>query len=334
MAILPFVRTISLACALHLERLKYAYLAALSTLLIAGIVLWFAFLAAPPGFPAGVILSVARGESVGRVAQELEEQRVIASPLLFKALFRIMPGTHGVQSGRYVFAKPAGVIEVAWNLAHGVTGIAPIRITVPEGTAVQQMASIVAAAIPDFDIRSFLALAKPHEGYLFPDTYFFAADATPEEVIGRMQENYRTHIARFSDRIRASGKTEEEIITMASLLEGEGKTLEDRRIIAGILWKRIAIGMALQVDAPFGYARGVTGYAPTAADLKSATPYNTYTHTGLPPSPISNPGDESILAALTPEKTEYLYYLTGTDGAMHYARTLAEHADNQRKYLK
>lgn len=334
MAFLPFVRIVGLACALHLERLKYAYVALLVVLIVLGGGIWGVLFAASSGFPAGTILMVAPGESVGKVARELKAERVIASPFVFRVLFRLMPGTHGVQSGRYVFNKPAGIVEVAWHLGHGVTGIAPLRVTVPEGTAVEQMAYIVAAAVPDFDIRAFLALAKPHEGYLFPDTYFLSADATPEEVITRMKENYRTHIARFSDRIQTSGKTEEEIITMASLLEGEGKTLEGKRIIAGILWKRLTIGMALQVDAPFGYARGVAGYAPTATDLKSASPYNTYTHPGLPPTPINNPGDESILAALTPTASEYLYYLTGTDGTMRYARTLAEHADNQRKYLK
>ena len=105
-------------------------------------------------------------------------------------------------------------------------------------------------------------------------------------------------------------------------------------MVAGILWHRIALGMPLQVDAVFGYIFDKQTFSPSLADLKVDSPYNTYTHRGLPPGPISNPGLESLLAAATPTKTSYLYYLTGSDGAMHYAKTLAQHKANRVKYLQ
>lgn len=121
---------------------------------------------------------------------------------------------------------------------------------------------------------------------------------------------------------------------MASLIEREAKTDEDRKTIAGILWNRIDLKMPLQVDAVFGYIKGIDTYHPTSEDLSIESPYNTYLHAGLPPTPISNPGLESLHAAATPTKTDYLYYLTGKDGVMHYAKTFEEHKANRAKYLK
>ena len=117
---------------------------------------------------------------------------------------------------------------------------------------------------------------------------------------------------------------------MASILEKEARKLETRKVIAGILWKRIEIGMPLQVDAVFGYIHATSTYSPTFEDLEVDSPYNTYTNRGLPPGPIGNPGLESIRAALEPTKTPYLYYLTGKDGFMYYAKTFDQHVANRR----
>jgi UPF0755 protein len=126
-----------------------------------------------------------------------------------------------------------------------------------------------------------------------------------------MRDNFDTKISGLSEDIIASGHSISDIIIMASIIEKEARTNEDRHIVSGILWNRIKIGMALQVDA-----------AP-----------ETYKHTGFPPTPIYNPGLDSIEAALHPTKTNYLYYLTGKDGLMHYATTFAGHQTNLKKYL-
>jgi UPF0755 protein len=334
MTLAQFFQIGFLVLEMHLSRLKYFYLAFLVMLTLIVGSIWLVFFAAPAHFPVGQFITIDSGTSVSRAASNLRTTDAINSRLLFKALVRFMPGAHGVQSGKYVFDQPAGILAVAWNLTHGVSGIPTTRITFPEGTTVRQMGQALGTSIPGFDEQRFDSLALPAEGYLFPDTYFFLPDTTEVEAMDIMRANYDAHTKDLEPKFVAFGKSEREILTMASLLEGEGKTPEDKRVIAGILWHRIALGMPLQVDATFGYIYGKTGYVPTGADLKSNSAYNTYRYTGLPPTPINNPGDVSIEAAITPTKSDYLYYLTGDDGAMHYARTLAEHIANQKKYLK
>lgn len=285
-------------------------------------------------FPVGKPITIEPGTSVTHAAAELREGGYIRSTLLFRVLYRVMPSTHGVQSGKYVFTQPAGEFTVAWNIAHGIAGVPTVKVTFPEGTTARQMGALLAAALPAFDENVFDSAAIPAEGYLFPETYFFLPGTTEAEAVDMLRATYMARIKKYSDAIAASGHSEQQIITMASLLEGEGKTLEDRRMIAGILWKRLAIGMPLQVDATFGYDYGKTGYVPTAADLKNNSAYNSYRYKGLPPTPINNPGDVAIEAALTPTTSAYLYYITGDDGHMHYAKTFDEHIANQKKYLK
>lgn len=133
--------------------------------------------------------------------------------------------------------------------------------------------------------------------------------------------------------VEKSGRSLEDIIVMASILEGEAKTREDMEIVSGILWKRIEIGMPLQVDTSFVYILGKATEDLTLSDLEVKSPYNTYLYKGLPPGPISNPGLDSIRAAVNPTTTPYLYFLTGNDGKMYYARTFDEHVKNKQKYL-
>jgi len=130
-------------------------------------------------------------------------------------------------------------------------------------------------------------------------------------------------------------KTREEIIIMASILEKEASNnLEQKQIISGILWKRIHIGMLLQVDAPFLYERGKESSQLSRADLKKDSLYNTYVHKGLTPTPIGNPGYDSLYAAAHPIQSEYLFYLHGSDGKVHYAKNHTEHVTNKQKYIK
>jgi UPF0755 protein len=318
----------------HVSRLRYRYGAILLGLAIVSLLLWYFLFLPVKGFPTGVPITIESGASVRHAASELREGGYIRSTWLFRVLYRLMPDTHGVQSGKYVFMEPVGEYTVAWNLAHGVAGVPTVRVTFPEGTTARQMGAALERALPAFDEDKFDTAAIPAEGYLFPDTYFFLPGTTESEAVEILRANYTKRIAKYLDQIATSGHSEREILTMASLLEGEGKTLEDRRMIAGILWKRMSIGMPLQVDASFGYIYGKTGYVPTGADLKGNSAYNTYRYKGLPPTPINNPGDVAILAALTPTKSEYFYYITGDDGKMYYAKTLEGHVVNQRKYIK
>src|SRR3989344_259098 len=134
--------------------------------------------------------------------------------------------------------------------------------------------------------------------------------------------------------IAAQKKTLDEIIIMASILEEEVKSTEDRKIVSEILWKRLKLGMGLNVDSALTYVLGKISAELTASDLKYDSRYNTYRYRGLPPTPISNPGMDAILAAMNPATTKYFYYLTGKDGKTYYAETLEKHALNKRKYLR
>jgi UPF0755 protein len=334
MTFVQFFQIGFLVLSMHLSRLKYWYATVFVVFVLVLGSFSYIFLLPSPGFYPNTTLVVAPGASVRHEAALLKEAHLIRSTFLFRALYRLMPGTHGVQSGVYDFIRPIGELRLAWNLAHGIGEVPEARITFPEGTTVRQMGAQLARSLPGVNEQEFDRLAIPDEGYLFPDTYFFRSDATTTEVIALLKSNFDDHLAGIAAKIDAFGKPAREVIIMASILEGEGKTLEDKRIIAGILWHRIALRMPLQVDATFGYIYGRTGYVPTAKDLASNSAYNSYRYKGLPPTPINNPGDISLEAAVTPTKSNYLYYLTGDDGTMHYAKTFAEHIANQKKYLK
>ena len=148
-----------------------------------------------------------------------------------------------------------------------------------------------------------------------------------------MEDNFEAKINSLS-AFATTTRSKEDIIIMASILENETRTPEDRRIVSGILWKRLKLGMPLQVDASFVYVNGKNTYELTANDLKIDSPYNTYKYQGLPPGPIGNPGLDSILAALNPTTTKYLYFLSSLDGKMYYAQTFEQHKKNRELYLK
>ena len=270
------------------------------------------FFGVPFSFPTNQIITVAEGLSAGEVTRALVERQVIRSRFAFGLIFRLSGKEEQIKSGDYIFERPLGVFSVIRRLTEPIFGIDQVKITVPEGLSVREMAEIFSQSLPNFDKLEFINLAGSEEGYLFPDTYFFFANATSGEVIAKMENNFRRKVSLFDEAARKSGRTLEEVVVMASLIEAEVREPEVRRIVAGILWKRLDIGMALQVDA--------------------APP--TYEFPGLPSLPITNPGLDSIEAALNPTKTEYFYYLSGSDGTTHYARTLEEHKINKEKFLR
>lgn len=290
--------------------------------------------AAPIDFPAGTIVNIAPGTSLPEAASELAEAHVIAHPIVLRAILRLSGESGDIKTGAYRFNEPEDIFTVADRLVNGSYGLPMKRITFVEGVTIREISDQVAAAFPNISTNSFLAVTKGQEGYLFPDTYFFVPSADATTVMRAMRANFSAKITSLSEQIAVSGHSTNEILTMASLIEKEARTDNDRRMISGILWSRIDKGMPLQVDAVFGYIFGRDTYSPSLTDLRVDSPYNTYVHKGLPPSPINNPGLDAIEAALNPTPSGYLYYLTDHNSVMHYATTYAIHKANERKYLK
>ncbi|MCX6796447.1 MAG: endolytic transglycosylase MltG, partial [Candidatus Falkowbacteria bacterium] len=174
------------------------------------------------------------------------------------------------------------------------------------------------------------------EGYLFPDTYRIYKDATIEEVVVKMLDNFDKKLtAELRAEIARQKKTIYEIIIMASILEKEVRTPEDMQIVAGIFWKRLENNYPLESCATLAFILGVNKPQYSVEDTKLRSPYNTYLNQGLPPGPISNPGIEAIKAAIYPKDSPYHYFLSRLDtGETVFSQTYSEHLQNKAKYLK
>ncbi len=279
-------------------------------------------------------IAVTKGDSVALIARELRDADVLVATLPLRLLLRVSGGDGQMHAGVYRFNTPENVFVIARRLLTAEYGLPSARITFPEGYTSFDMAREVHEALPSISEAEFLALAKPEEGYLFPDTYDFSGSVTAASIIKTLRDTFKSKTASLAATGAAHTHTLAEIVIVASLVEKEARTDENRRLVAGVLWNRVDRDMPLQVDAVFGYIFSRDTYSPSAADLKVDSPYNTYTQKGLPPGPINNPGLAALKAAANPTKTPYLYYLTGSDNEMHYATTYAGHQANLLKYLK
>lgn len=287
--------------------------------------------AAPNDFPRGQIISIRQGAGLLEASRSLKRDHVIRSSAWFRVAILALGGEKNIRSGDYYLPYRQSVYAVAWRVVHGDHRIDRVKLTIPEGFTNKKIAALFDGRFPLFNKTEFLSLAD--EGYMFPDTYFFGVNSTATSTIALLRQNFDKKIFPLTGDIASSGHTEREIVIMASILEGEANTPEDREIVSGILWKRLTKGMPLQVDASLTYVNGKASKDMTQGDLAFDSPYNTYVYKGLPPTAIGNPGLESIKAALHPTTTPYLYFLTGDDGTMHYARTYAEHQKNIEKYI-
>lgn len=313
------------------SRVLYVFVLAV---LILG-VFYYLFFAAPSDFPVGSVFRVESGRTLGEISEQLQKEHFIKSAPVFKLFFSLFSGETGAKAGNYFFDRPLSLWDIKNRLAEGVYGIAPVRATIPEGWTVKDI-GFYFENLGIFQAKDFYLPYADLEGRLFPDTYFFDADnITPQVVADAMLANFESKITpAIKAEIKSQGKTLAQIIIMASLIEKEVSDPNDRKVVSGILWKRLEIGMPLQVDASLTYAIGKNTFELTDADLKTNSPYNTYAHYGLPPGAISNPGLDAIMAAIYPAKTSYLYYLSDKDGRTYFAATFDEHVRNKLKYLK
>jgi len=294
-------------------------------------IVFITFFAAPMGFPTGAYIEVEEGASLQSIAKTFEDNGIVSSAGLFRTVTRALGDETRIPAGYYFFSRKENMVWVAMRILNGNFETTPIRVTIPEGSTVFDISKLLLQTVPDFNRREFVERAR--EGYLFPDTYFFRPGQSTEAILSVFENNFRNRLLSVQKDITASGHTMDEILIMASILEKEASKTADRKMIAGVLWHRIEIGMPLQTDATFPYYLGRNTFEVTLTDLKTDHPYNTYTNKGLPPGPIGNPGLNSILAATQPTKNKYIFFLSDFNGNFHYSVTYEGHLANKARYL-
>ena len=302
--------------------------------LLAGGFLMFRLAAPYRGFSGETFVAFPRGTSTGAMANMLARAGVVRSRWDF-LLARAIDRRRILQAGEYRFTRPATPFDVVGRIARGDTFY--YTLVAPEGRNMFDIAAQI-AGLGLFTAPRFLAAARnpamirdldPEapslEGYLFPDTYRLSRHATPESVCRLMTGRFREAWSKLD-----AGAPAHRIVTLASLVEKEGKLAEERPRIAGVFENRLRIGMKLDCDSTTIYAALLEQHYRGAiyrSDLESGNPYNTYRHAGLPPGPIANPGLQALRAALAPASSGDLYFVRTPDdsGAHHFSKTIAEH---------
>lgn len=308
------------------------------------------------------IFPINKGENVFVISKRLEQEKMIESSFLFN-LYIFASGNHpNLRVGQYCLSQNMNIIEISKKIIQGKT--MKEMITIPEGWNLRDISkffeskglfqseevlketgfpAINYSVVKNFpkpkNFQEYRVLQdKPQnlslEGYLFPDTYKLEKGFSIDDFIRKALNNINQKIDQnLRQEIQKQNKTIFEIITMASMLEKEARSVNDKKIISGILWKRLDNNMPLQIDATVLYFTGKTINNLSKEDFKIDSPYNTYTNKGLPLGPICNPGIESILSAIYPQKTDYWYYLSTPQGKVIFSKTLQEHNINKLKYL-
>lgn len=335
--------------------------------LISSIIILIFFAAISQAFfsPAGnqaeaVIFTVDKGEAVKEIASNLKDQKIIKSPYAFLIYAGIAGKYSKIQAGEYLLSSKMSVADIIRILSKGET--AKENVTIIEGWDLRDINSYltnkgittneglyslsgtpakeednanVKELAQRFDFLADKSMKMSLEGYLFPDTYYLDKGDGAEALIEKALQNFGEKMTpEMRNEIKKQKKTIFDIVTMASMIEKEVKTLEDKKIVSGILWKRMDSGMRLQVDATILYEENKAGLKIYTKDTQIDSPYNTYRVDGLPLGPISNPGLDSIIAAIYPTTTPYYYYLSAPDGKTIFSKTLEEHNYNKAKYLK
>lgn len=292
---------------------------------------------------------IIKGQGVGEIAQKLEVQGFIKNKIAFRVYVQTKGMDKKIQAGEYRLSPDMSLQQIVLVL---ISGPKEIWVTYPEGLRREEIAvrtiktlGIEGSLANDF-MQEFLKSSDGEEGFLSPDTYLFSKDVKAETVAKKLRSTFDAKISgRMLEDIRKSSLTVQEIVTLASIIERETNTNDERPIVAGILLKRIQKGWPLQVDATLQYLiatrRCKTNLMecewwkpPTVQDKKVSSGYNTYQNFGLPPGPIANPSLSSIEAVVYSKDSLYWFYLHGSGGKIHYAETIEEHNENIRKYIQ
>lgn len=289
-------------------------------------------------------IQIDRGASTAHIASLLEREGLIHSALLFMSIVRLTGQDPNLQAGLYRLQSDMSLVEIMRTLTRGM--VMTDRITIPEGFTVEDIELLFQKRFNHRREEFYMALDRvlgeypsigemyrvsPHfhelEGYLFPDTYQFNHDKPVASLLSSMVRNFYHKVEEYmiEERAQELGLTLHQVVTIASLIEREAKIEEEGPLISGVIYNRLGMGMPLQVDATVLYVLPERKDIVLYRDLEVDSLYNTYRVQALPPGPISNPGLSSLLAAIYPQSTEYLYYVARKDGSHIFSRTYQEH---------
>ncbi|WP_273484672.1 endolytic transglycosylase MltG [Desulforamulus ruminis] len=304
----------------------------------------------PSGKNADVLVQIAPNSNTAQVASLLEEQKLIRSAQIFRLYTRYHELDNQLKAGYYLMNGNMSTPEIISLLVRGAT--ASKSFTIPEGYTLKQITDSLADKnfIREELFLELLAKGQFHyaflknlpqgskrlEGYLFPETYNVSLDSTEKDIINVMLAGMDKQLRelKFEEQAKALNLSTRQALTIASMIEREAKKDGDRSLISSVIHNRLRLGMRLQIDATVEYALGGHREKIYYKDLEVDSPYNTYKYNGLPPGPIAAPGRQSLLAAVQPASTNYLYYVAKPDGSHAFATTLEGHNENKRKYLQ
>jgi len=311
------------------------------------------YLPKSPGFQQTLNFSIMKGQGSKEISIALERQGIIKSGFIFRMYVLARGAAKKLQAGEYSLSSGMSIPEIVDKLVLGQ--ILKEKITIIEGWNLKDIGQYFEEkgicssedflklvtqenfsqdfACPCGDFLKDKPKNLGLEGYLFPDTYEISASEKLEDIVRKILVNFdRKLTGGLRTEIKSQDKTIFEIMTMASLIEKEVNTLEDKKIVSGIFWKRLKIGKPLESCATIAYILGVNKWRYSFDDTRIKSPYNTYLNRGLPLGPICNPGMESIIATIYPEESDYWYYLSTKEGKTIFSRTIEEHNIAKAKY--
>jgi UPF0755 protein len=310
-----------------------------------------------------VQFTITKGLGASQIATQLSEKKIISNKLVFIIYSKLHGVGSKIQAGEYSLDSNMTIAQIVEVLTRGRVASSGENVTIIEGLTNKQISDYLTnrgVAKSSTELHEVLignkfdfkfqteATAFGYQGFLFPDTYKLSKDKSVSDLVSKMLNNFESKITdQMLTDINKQKRTLGEVLTLASIIEKEvgrnkenittddiSKMREERKLVASVFYNRLAINMALESDATVNYVTGKSTPSVTIDDTKIKSPYNTYLNRGLPPSPISNPGLDSIMAAIYPAESNYLYFLNAPDGTAYFAKTLDEHNANKAKYLK
>jgi UPF0755 protein len=300
---------------------------------------WFS---EPKSGAPNLTISIAASSTAATVADQLVEKGILTTTMGYRLYAMIDAAANKPRAGSYTVQPGMSYRVIAKKIASGPQRD-EVSVKVIEGWSLMDEANmlkdmgvtlekpLVSDYESDYPFLAGLPKGVTLEGYLFPDTYRVWKDQLPEGLIKKQLDEFTKKTDDFGTELKKQGRSMNDVVTLASIVQKEVADKSEMKTVAGIFWNRLKIGMPLQSDATVNYITHAGNTRPTAKELKSESPYNTYLNKGLPPGPISNPGADALEAALFPEKSSYLYFLTDANGKLYLAKTLDEHIRNRNK---